>query len=161
MPVKIGIGQDSHRFMEKNPEGKPLVLGGVHIPGDEALEGNSDADVILHAVCNAISSISGEVILGPVTDRMCLEHGIEDGSSYVRAAMNTLTTHRIGHIAVALECKRPRIVPHIDAMRRKIAEITGISVADVGITATSGEGLTDFGRGLGIQAIVILTAIGK
>ena len=161
MSIKIGIGQDSHRFMEENPKGKPLILGGVRFPEEYALEGNSDADVILHALCNAISSISGTVILGPVTDRMCLEEGIEDGASYVREALRTLTTHMVSHVAITLECKKPRIVPHIDSMRRKIAGIIGIAVSDVGITATSGEGLTDFGKGLGIQAIVIITAAEK
>ena len=161
MGVKIGIGQDSHRFMVENRGGKPLILGGVQFPEDYALEGNSDADVILHAICNAISSISGTVILGPVTDRMCLEEGVGDGVSYVREALRTLTTHRVSHVAITLECKKPRIVPHIDAMRRTIAEIMGIQFNEVGITATSGEGLTDFGRGLGIQAIVIITAAEK
>ena len=68
--IKVGIGQDSHRFEEK-PSGKPLVLGGLIIPRHKALDGNSDADVVLHALTNAISSVTGVNILGKIADDMC------------------------------------------------------------------------------------------
>ena len=153
MSIKVGIGQDSHRFGGD----KPLILGGVAIPGEVGLEGNSDADVVLHALCNAISGVSGEVVLGPVTDRMCRE-GTTDSAAYVQEALKTLKDYKVAHVSVSLECLQPRITPHIDAMRRRIAELLDIETRDVGITATSGEGLTAFGRGEGIQAFVALTA---
>lgn len=161
MPIKIGIGQDSHRLIKENPAQKPLMLGGIHILSEYALEGNSDADVILHAICNAISSISGTVVLGPVTDRMCLEQGITDSTRYIAEALKTLTTYTITHVAVTIECRMPKLNPHIDAMRQKIAELLAIKTADVGITATTGEGLTAFGQGEGIQAFVALTTVRK
>ena len=159
MPVKIGIGQDSHRLTKEGAATKPLMLGGVRIASDYTLEGNSDADVVLHALCNAVSSVSGAIILGPVTDRMCEEEGITDSTEYLQAALKTLSTHKITHVAVSIECKIPRIVPHIESMRRNIAELLDLSIDGVGITATSGEGLTDYGRGLGIQAFVVITTI--
>lgn len=159
MPVKIGIGQDSHRLTKEGADTKPLMLGGVRIDSDYTLEGNSDADVVLHALCNAVSSVSGEVILGPVTDRMCKKEGITDSSEYVKAALKTLRAQKITHVAVSIECKIPLIVPYIDSMRKNIAELLGLTIEDVGITATSGEGLTDFGKGLGIQAFAVITTI--
>ena len=78
MKIKTGIGQDSHRF---EPEGssKSLMLGGVHIAGLPGLEGNSDADVVFHAICNAVSGINGINILGDISDTLC-KQGITDSS---------------------------------------------------------------------------------
>jgi 2-C-methyl-D-erythritol 2,4-cyclodiphosphate synthase len=157
---KCAIGQDSHRF-ETEKTGKALVLGGVTIPGAVALEGNSDADVILHALTNAVSGISGVVILGPVSDRLCLEQGITDSSVYLQEALKTLGDYRITHVSISLEAAVPKITPHIPALRQSIAGLMGIAMEDVGITATTGEGLTDFGRGEGIQALVVVTAMKK
>jgi 2-C-methyl-D-erythritol 2,4-cyclodiphosphate synthase len=157
LQFKVGIGQDSHRFEEKG-KSKPLVLGGIEIPSEVTLMGNSDADVVLHALCNAISGTSGKVVLGPHTDRLC-EQGITDSAVYVKEALKTLKDYKIAHVAVTIECLAPKILPHIDKMRSRIAEILGIKIGDVGITATSGEGLTLFGQGAGIQAFVLVTAV--
>lgn len=156
MRVRVGLGQDSHRFVAEGD--KPLVLGGVLIPDCPGLAGNSDADVILHAICNAISSVTGQVVLGPVTDKLC-KQGITDSAAYVEHSLKTLGDLKLSHVAVSLECRRPKMLAHIDPMRASIAKILGLTVADVGITATSGEGLTAFGRGEGIQALVIVTAV--
>lgn len=157
MSFKVGIGQDSHRF-EKEKK-RPLLLGGIEIPSELSLQGNSDADLLLHALCNAISGISGTVILGPYTDKLCLEQGITDSIVYVREALKTLKKYKIIHVSASIECLTPKIVPHIDKMRSKLATILNIKMKDVGITATSGEGLTPFGQGKGIQAFVIVTAM--
>ena len=173
MIVKTGIGQDSHRFdlepengggdEEDNflPRGtdRPLVLGGVIFEGAPPLIGNSDADAALHALCNAVSGITGVNVLGEISDRMCLEKGVTDSSEYVREAMKYLTGGRITHASFSIECARPRITPKIEEMRNRIAKIVGIEKSCVCITATSGEGLTDFGRGLGIQVFCVVTAI--
>ena len=158
MKIKTGIGQDSHR-LEKD-ENSPLILGGVTIPSELSLQGNSDADVVLHALCNAISGISGKVILGPYADKMCREQGITDSAAYVKEALKTLKNDKITHVSIAIECLTPKIGPHIDKMCSRIAEILNIETEDVGITATSGEGLTPFGQGKGIQAFVSVTAMG-
>lgn len=157
--IKVGIGQDSHRIQEP-AGGKALVLGGVVLPEPYALEGNSDSDVVLHALTNALSGITGKPVLGPVADRLC-KAGEKDSAAYLRLALEDLAAmgYRLSHLSVSLECARPKILPHIPAMRARIAALTGLSAADIGITATTGEGLTDFGRGLGVQGFAAATAI--
>ena len=151
------IGQDSHRF-ESDASRKPLMLGGVEIPGVPGLAGNSDADVILHALCNALSGLSGETILGAVTDRMCIDQGITDSREYVKKALATLGSVTLAHISITVEARRPHLAKYTTAIRTSVAEITGLAPEHVGLTATSGEGLTAFGRGEGIAVFVIVSA---
>ena len=150
------IGQDSHRFEEGD---KPLILGGVLLESEKGLKGNSDADVVLHALTNAISGITGRNILGAVADALC-EKGIRDSRVYLKEALKDLEAlkGRICHVSFSLEAKRPHMAPHIPAIRASIAKLLGIQPPQVGFTATSGEGLSDFGRGEGIQVFCILTA---
>lgn len=154
MVTKTGIGQDSHVF-EKTP-GKPLILAGIKFKSSFGLEGNSDADVIFHSITNAISSVTGKNILGSVADELA-NQGKADSSEYLQLALNDLQEWNINHIAISIECLKPKILPQIELMRHKISDICKINISDVGITATSGEGLTAFGRGEGIQAITIIT----
>lgn len=152
--MKAAIGQDSHRF-EESP-GKPLILGGVVFPGEPGLLANSDGDVVLHAITNAVSGITGQNILGKIADEMC-RSGITDSAEYLRKALEFLHG-RVSHVSLSMECLRPKISPMIPAMREKIAELLGVESAAIGITATTGEGLTDCGKGLGISVLCILTA---
>ena len=151
--MKAAIGQDSHRF-EESP-GKPLILGGVVFPGEPGLLANSDGDVVLHAITNAISGITCRNILGAVADEMC-RSGITNSAEYLREALKSLEG-RISHLSVSIECMHPKISPMIPSMRESIAGLLDIQPQQVGITATSGEGLTDCGRGLGISVLCILT----
>jgi 2-C-methyl-D-erythritol 2,4-cyclodiphosphate synthase len=157
LKTKIGIGQDSHRIGEGRE--KPFVLGGVTFDEPFHLEGNSDSDVILHAITNAISGVTGHPVLGPVADNLC-KAGVTDSAEYLNAALADLRAIGFGvsHVSVSVECARPKILPKLDAIRARVAELLGVTVADVGITATSGEGLTDFGKGLGVQAFAVVTA---
>jgi 2-C-methyl-D-erythritol 2,4-cyclodiphosphate synthase len=150
------IGQDSHRFVEEGNT-KPLIMGGIEIQGALGLAGNSDADVVLHAVTNAISGISGVNILGKVSDDLCLKQGITDSKVYLQKAIETLNGYKILHVSVTIEARKPHLTAHIPSMRDSIGVLLGIESKHVGITATTGEGLTDFGKGLGIQAFVILS----
>jgi 2-C-methyl-D-erythritol 2,4-cyclodiphosphate synthase len=156
MMVRTGLGQDSHRFEAKL--GKPLKLAGVVFEGEKGLEGNSDADVVLHALANAISSVTGRNVMGAVSDALC-EAGITDSGAYVKEALKSLHQVRLTHVAVSLEGKTPQFAPKIGAMRESLAALLSLSVLDIGITATSGEGLTAFGQGLGLQALVLVTAV--
>lgn len=159
--IKIGIGQDSHRVREADNSGeRPLVLGGVTFDEPFSLEGNSDSDVILHAITNAISGVTGKPVLGPVADTLC-KAGVTDSREYLRVALKDLggIGYRVAHVSVSLECARPKILPRLEDLRASVAGLLGVSVADVGITATTGEGLTDFGKGLGVQAFAVLTAV--
>lgn len=156
MIVKTGLGQDSHRF-DDDLSNRKLVLAGVQFDNAPPLKGNSDADVVLHAVTNSISSITGRNILGKVADKMCLEQGVTDSKEFLKLALKDMQDWNITHLAISIECLRPKISPKIDAMKKSLTNILEIAYENIGITATSGEGLTDFGKGRGIQAIAIIT----
>jgi len=155
--VKTGLGLDSHRFVEGDSD-RPLVLGGVVFDDAPALSGNSDADVILHAVTDAISGVTGVTVIGAVADKLCRE-GITDSKVYLAVALESLGTWRLTHVSIVLECLRPKIDPKVPVLRASVAGLLGLEVADVCITATTGEQLNDVGRGLGIHASVMVTAI--
>ncbi len=156
MNIKTGIGQDSHRFEKEN--GKPLLLAGIEFTHPFGLKGNSDADVVFHSITNSISSVTGINILGSVADQLA-QKGHKDSIEYLNLALNDLGEWKINHIAIAIECQAPKISPQINAMKENIAQICKINISDIGITATSGEDLTSFGRGEGIQVITIITVI--
>jgi 2-C-methyl-D-erythritol 2,4-cyclodiphosphate synthase len=158
MRIKTGCGQDSHPFDFENKT-KKLILGGIIFEGEPPLQGNSDADVVLHALCNAISGVTGVNVLGAVTDALCMKHGITDSSVYVQEALNYLKDWRICHVSFSIEAKQPKITPKIREMKIRVSELLGLEMQDIGITATTGEGLTAFGRGEGIQVFCIVTAV--
>lgn len=154
MKIKTGIGQDSHAF-EKNKI-KKLILAGIEFKNHIGLKGNSDADVVLHSITNAVSSITGKIILGKITDEMCAK-GIKDSAKYLKYALIYLQDWKIQNIAISLECLSPKISPRAEEMKNNIANICSIKNSDVGITATTGEGLSAFGRKQGIQSFAIVT----
>lgn len=155
--MKVSIGQDSHRFDLLETE-KKCILGGVVFEGAPALSANSDGDVVLHAITNAVSGITCRNILGPIADEMC-QSGITDSREYLKVALKDLADlgYQISHLSISIECKKPKIFPMLDAMRQSIGGLLGIRENQVGITATTGEGLTDCGSGLGISVLCILT----
>ncbi len=154
MKIKTGLGQDSHAFDAEST--KPLMLGGVVFDHPQSLKANSDGDVVLHALTNAISSVTGNNILGAKADVLC-QQGVSDSREYLALALKDLADWQIQHVAISIECLTPKISPMIDAMKQKIATLLSISSDDVGITATTGEGLTAFGKGEGVQVLVIIT----
>lgn len=158
LTMKVGFGQDSHRFDFEDQE-KKLVLGGIIFEGEPPLQGNSDADVLLHSVTNAISGVTCVNILGEISDKLCLEQGITDSSVYLREALKHLGDYRIIHLSISIECARPRITPKIAEIRTNLSALLSIPENCIGITATSGEGLTPFGQGLGIQVFSVVTVI--
>ncbi len=154
MRIKTGLGQDSHRFQTEIT--KSLILGGVKFEDELSLQGNSDADVVLHALCNGISGVTGVNILGKISDDLCTE-GITDSSIYVKEALKYLQNWQICHVSFSIECKVPKITPKIMEMKQNISKLLGLQIQDIGITATSGEELTAFGCGQGIQVFCIVT----
>ncbi len=150
------IGQDSHRFGD--PCGETSIrLGGIDIPFDKPIVANSDGDVVYHAITNAVSGFTGVNILGGEADKLCLGEGIKDSSVYLRKALEYLTDGKIIHCSLTIECLKPKLMPHIPQMKESVGKILDIPAAAVGITATTGERLTGFGRGEGIQVFCILT----
>ena len=158
------IGQDSHRFEQTNEDDSDnrkntrLILGGFEIPGGTPLKANSDGDVLLHALTNAISGITCVNVLGAEADRLCLEEGVRDSSEYVKLALGSMHGIRITHVSFSVECKTPKLSPHIENIRECVADLLGITPDSVGITATSGEGLGAFGKGEGIMVFCSVTA---
>ena len=155
---RSGIGQDSHRFLSPDSS-KPCVIGGIIFEDVPGLDADSDGDVVYHALCNAITSLSGVPILDGIAKELCRKDGITDSEVYLQKAMRTLAKQKIVHIAITIEGKRPYFKDSIQQMRKQIAKVLSISMDQVGITATSGDGLTDFGCGDGLQAFCIITTM--
>lgn len=152
--VKIGFGQDSHRFAKSK---KPLLLGGVQISTKNGLEGNSDGDVILHALVNAISSAIGGGSVSNYADKLCRK-GIKDSKVYLKEALKKLkiSGFEIGNISLACEASTPKLEKQFSKIKTSLAKLLSISVEQIGITATSGEKLTAWGRGEGIQVFCVV-----
>lgn len=156
--MKVGIGQDSHRFDFENKD-KKLILGGVVFEDCPALDGNSDADVIFHSITNAVSGVTCVNILGKISDEMCLEQGITDSKEYLKEAIKYLEFSKIIHVSISIECLIPKITPKIPEIRISISKLLDIPGNCIGITATTGEGLTQFGQGKGIQVFSCVTVV--
>ena len=149
-------GIDSHKVLETTE--KPLVLGGVTYENvNFCLSANSDGDVILHALTNAVSNATCVNILGKPADDMC-KAGITDSAEYLKKAMEYMTnTQKMVRISIAIECAKPKITPMIPEMRKAISKITGVNPRFIGIHATTGETLTSFGRGEGIYVSAMIS----
>lgn len=162
MTERFAIGQDSHAF-EKDPAkqySKPLVLGGTVFANMPCLAANSDGDVVLHAVTNAVSGITCRNVLGGVADDMC-KNGITDSGAYLKVALSDLagTGGKLVSVSVSIEAKRPRFFARIPEMRENLGKLLGIPADRCGITATSGEELTASGRGEGISVFAAVTVL--
>jgi 2-C-methyl-D-erythritol 2,4-cyclodiphosphate synthase len=157
--IRTGIGYDIHAFAE----GRRLVLGGVEIPSERGLAGHSDADVVLHALADALLGAAALGDIGhlfPPSDPSIA--GI-DSRIILRAAATRVreTGFEISNVDLTVVAERPRIAPHIGAMQAVIAQDLGISNNAVGIKATTNERLGALGREEGIAAIAIATIIDK
>jgi len=156
--VRVGIGQDSHRFLPVD-SAKPCIVAGLIFEDCPGLAADSDGDVVFHAICNAITSVSGVPVLGGVAIDLCHKDGITDSQVYLERALETLGKQKVQHVSLTIEGKRPRFQKRVDEMRGNIARVMGIRLDQVGLTVTSGDGLTDFGCGEGLQAFCILTTV--
>lgn len=153
------IGQDSHRFEEEIIEDgtNTIKFGGYDVPHNRKFSANSDGDVVLHAITNAVSGCTGINILGGVADKICLEDGIKDSTVYLKEALKNLGENKITHLSITIECLRPKLKEHIPGIRKKLSELLDLPENRIGITATTGEGLTGFGKGEGVQVFSCMT----
>jgi 2-C-methyl-D-erythritol 2,4-cyclodiphosphate synthase len=157
--VRIGHGFDVHRF----GDGDSVVLGGVRIAHSRALVAHSDGDVALHALCDALLGALGAGDIGrhfPDTDESL--RGIDSRELLRRCmAMVRQAGYRIGNVDITIIAERPRIAPHVDAMRGVIAAELGCDAQQVNIKATTSEGLGYTGReeGIATHAVALLTAV--
>ena len=108
MTVRTGIGQDSHRFLPPDSS-KPCVIGGLIFDDVPGFMANSDGDVVFHAICNAISSSTGVLILGAIADELCLKDGITDSEDLFKRSHENLGKQRITHVAITLEGKKAKV----------------------------------------------------
>ena len=151
--VHVGIGYDVHPLVP----GRPLILGGVEIPHHLGLDGHSDADALLHAITDAVLGAIGEVDIGhlfPNTDPAWKNAPsrlfLEEAARRVKARGG-----RIVNIDASLAAERPKIFPHLTAMKSHIAQALGIAVIQVGVKATTNERLGFIGREEGIAAMAV------
>ena len=156
MKFLTGIGQDSHRFLPEKGE-KPCIVGGLTFEDAPGLDADSDGDVIFHAICNAITSLTHVPILGKIAIDLCHKEGITDSRIYLEKALETLGNRTIEHVALTIEGKRPKFQKRSEEIRHSIASVMHLTPEQVGITFTSGDGLTAFGRGEGLMCYCMLT----
>ncbi len=156
MTPRIGIGYDVHALQT----GRPLVLCGVTLPHTHGLTGHSDADVGIHALCDAIYGALAEGDIGrhfPPTD---LQWRDADSARFLSHAAMRVAARRgaLTSVDVTLLCERPRIAPHVQAMRDRLASLLDIPVGHVSVKATTTERLGFVGReeGMAAQAAVIV-----
>ena len=153
--IRCGNGYDAHRLAP----GRKLILGGVEIPHDRGLEGHSDADVICHAIADALLGAVGEDDIGhhfPNTDESI--RGISSIEILQRvAALLAEIQARPVNVDATLIAEAPKIAPHIPAMREKIAAALHLETSRVSIKATTNEGLGAIGRGEGMAAMAVAT----
>jgi 2-C-methyl-D-erythritol 2,4-cyclodiphosphate synthase len=145
--MSVGIGYDSHRFAE----GRRLVLGGVEVPHERGLVGHSDADVLTHAVIDALLGAAGQGDIGALFPDDEERWRDADSIDLLRTAVGTVSG-RITNIDATLICEQPRIGPLRAEMERNLAEATS---ARVSVKATSNEGMGWIGRGEGIACIAV------
>ena len=153
---RIGIGQDSHKF--SNNKNKKLMLGGIEIKNENGFDADSDGDVLLHALTNALSTSIGGKSIGFYADDMCRK-GITDSKKYLEFIFEKVRErgYKIGNVAIMLEGKKPKIDEYIEKIKKSLSKILKIKKENIGIAATSGDELTEFGEGLGMQCFVVVT----
>ena len=151
--TRVGMGYDSHRFAGA----RTLVLGGVTFPGEPGLEGHSDADVLTHAVIDAVIGAAG---LGDIG-----RHFPDDDPSFADADSIVLLGQAVSMVAEAgwrvvnvdatVICERPRLAPHIAQMVERLADALEVDQGHVNVKATTNEGMGFIGRGEGIAACAV------
>ena len=154
--IRTGIGYDIHAFDEG---GDHVWLGGVKIPHARKLQGHSDADVALHALTDAILGALADGDIGvhfPPSDEKWRG---ASSDKFLKFAVDRVTARggQVSHLDVAIVCEAPKVNPHRDAMRARIAEIAGLSIDRVGVKATTNEKLGALGRSEGIAAMATAT----
>jgi 2-C-methyl-D-erythritol 2,4-cyclodiphosphate synthase len=158
--VRIGFGYDVHRLVE----GRPLILGGVQVPFDKGLDGHSDADVLLHAISDALLGAAALGDIGklfPDTDPEW-----KGADSMVLLAEVVRQVRKAGwkvvNVDATVVAERPRLRPHVDAMRQGISRVLGVPESCVSVKATTSErmGFVGSEQGMAAQAVCLLQAHG-
>lgn len=148
--MRVGFGYDSHRF----EAGRRLVLGGVEFPGETGLKGHSDADVLAHAIIDALLGAAALGDIGshfPDTDARWKD---ADSMRLLGAVAQEIRDAgcRIGNVDATVICERPKLRPHVERMRDRLAMAMGVERGRVSVKGKTNEKMDDVGAGLGIEA---------
>ena len=156
---RVGFGYDSHRF----EAGRRLVLCGIEIPGETGLKGHSDADVVLHAV---IDALLGAAALGDIGSHFPDTDEKWRGADYAKlleavVAEVSAAGWRLGNVDVTVICERPKLRPHVEAMRSRLAGLLRCPVDCVSLKGKTNEKMDDVGAGVGIEvhAVCLLEGV--
>ena len=146
--MRVGFGYDSHRFAED----RILRLGGVEIPGSPGLAGHSDADALLHAIIDALLGAAALGDIGshfPDSDPRWKD---ADSSKLLESVVAEVVAagYRIGNVDATVVCERPKLLPHVPAMRSRIAELLGVDVSQVSVKGKTNERMDATGEGVGL-----------
>ena len=155
--IKVGVGYDIHRLVE----GRPLIIGGVEIPYIKGLFGHSDADVLIHAICDAVLGALGDKDIGehfPNTDPQY--HNISSIDLLNKVVQMTKEKKfRIGNIDTVLIAQEPALSPFKNQIRKNLSQILGMSLDEVNIKAKTNEGLGEIGRMEAIACYAVASLI--
>jgi len=154
MKIRTGFGFDVHRLTE----GRDLWLGGIKIPHEKGLLGHSDADVLIHAICDALLGAANMRDIGYHFPDTAKETDGIDSKILLRKTVALIATkgYRVGNIDATVCAERPKINPHVPRMKATLAAVMGISEDDISIKATTTERLGFTGREEGISAYAVV-----
>jgi 2-C-methyl-D-erythritol 2,4-cyclodiphosphate synthase len=159
LPLRIGSGFDVHPFGDD--EDRPLVLGGVEVPGAPGLAGHSDADVATHAVADALL---GACALGDLGSRFGVDRPTLAGADSLQLLATVVadvaaTGYRVGNLDLTIVAQRPRLAAHREAMRANLARVLQVAPGRVSVKATTTDHLGTIGRGEGVAAWATCTVV--
>ncbi len=153
--IRTGLGIDTHAFTP----GRPLILGGVEVPSEQGLQGWSDADVLTHAIMDALLGAAG---LGDIGQHFPDTDATWKGADSIALLRDVVADLRgrgctIANVDATVVLERPKLAPHREAMRERLADALGIAPGAVNVKATTGEGMGFVGRGEGAAAMAVAT----
>ncbi len=151
--IHVGIGYDVHQLVE----GRKLILGGVAIPHTKGLDGHSDADALMHAICDAVLGALGLGDIGQFFPNSDPRWRGAASKLFLQEAARQVTfkTGKIINVDATIIAQEPKLMPHAAAMKVNIAEALGVSAGKIGIKATTNECMGFIGRGEGIAAMAV------
>ncbi len=150
IPFRVGLGFDTHRL----GNGGPIRIGGIDIPADVHSIGHSDADVLLHAITDALLGSIAEPDIGRLFPDTAAENRSRDSADFLAEAVRRLRAggYEIGNLDCVISAQQPKFAPYIDQIQARIAELVDVAIADVGLKAKTGEGVGPVGHAEAIEA---------
>ncbi len=163
--VRIGHGYDLHRLESRPPagDGRPFILGGVEIPHDRGPVSHSDGDALLHAITDAVLSVAGAPDIGTLFPDRDPQWKDADSSVFLTEATRRLDAAgwRLANIDATVICERPKLGPHRDAIRARLAALLGVELDQVNIKAKTHEGVDAVGEGRAVETHAVALALRK